>query len=97
MKAADIGQFTRVGLPPKRKVKEFRVTEDALLPIGTTLSAGHFVPGQHVDVTGTSVGKGFAGVMKRHGFHGLKATHGVSKTHRSAGSTGQHQVGSIII
>lgn len=61
------------------------------VPTGTTISAAHFVPGQFVDVTANSIGKGFAGVMKRHGFAGLKASHGVSLTHRSAGSTGQHQ------
>lgn len=85
------GHFAAAGVPPKQFVKEFEVTKDALLPIGTTLSALHFVPGQFVDVTGTSMGKGFQGVMKRHGFRGLRASHGVSISHRSAGSTGQHQ------
>lgn len=76
----------------KAILRSFRVSADALLPVGTTLSALHFVPGQRVDVTADSIGKGFAGAMKRHGFSGLKASHGVSLTHRSAGSTGQHQV-----
>jgi large subunit ribosomal protein L3 len=70
---------------------EFRVADDALLDIGTRISVEHFVSGQFVDVTGTSIGKGFAGAMKRHHFKGLRATHGVSISHRSHGSTGQCQ------
>ncbi|KAK4688733.1 large subunit ribosomal protein L3, partial [Tremellales sp. Uapishka_1] len=88
---AQQGHFRKAGVNPKYKVQEFQVTEDAVLKVGTTLSAAHFVPGQYVDVTATSIGKGFAGVMKRHNFKGLKASHGVSVTHRSGGSTGQHQ------
>ena len=74
-----------------KKLVEFRVSEDALVDVGTELSAAHFVTGQFVDVTGTSIGKGFAGGMKRHGFKGLRASHGVSLAHRSLGSTGQCQ------
>ncbi|KAK0228676.1 mitochondrial 50S ribosomal protein L3 [Armillaria fumosa] len=85
------GHFRKAGVVPKYIVKEFPVTEDAHLPVGTTLSAIHFVPGQYVDVIATSIGKGFQGAMKRWGFKGLRASHGVSKAHRSAGSTGQHQ------
>ncbi|KAG8734454.1 54S ribosomal protein L9, mitochondrial [Ceratobasidium sp. 423] len=88
---AMLGHFSRAGVSPKRIVKEFEVTEDALLPVGTTLSACHFVPGQFVDVVGTSMGKGYAGTMKRWNFRGLAASHGVSISHRAAGSTGQHQ------
>ncbi|KAF8643833.1 hypothetical protein AX16_008850 [Volvariella volvacea WC 439] len=86
-----LGHFKKAGVPPKRIVKEFPVTPDAHVPVGTTLSAVHFVPGQYVDVAATSVGKGFQGVMKRWGFGGLPASHGTSISHRSAGSTGQHQ------
>ena len=85
------GQFAKAKLEPKAKVAEFRVSEDALLEPGTTLTASHFIPGQFVDVVGTSKGKGFAGAMKRHNFGGLEATHGVSISHRSHGSTGQCQ------
>ncbi|CEL52467.1 50S ribosomal protein L3 OS=Caulobacter crescentus (strain ATCC 19089 / CB15) GN=rplC PE=3 SV=2 [Rhizoctonia solani AG-1 IB] len=88
---AMLGHFSKAGVSPKRIVKEFEVTEDALLPVGTTLSACHFVPGQFVDVIGTSMGKGYAGTMKRWNFRGLAASHGVSISHRAAGSTGQHQ------
>ncbi|KDQ17868.1 hypothetical protein BOTBODRAFT_29171 [Botryobasidium botryosum FD-172 SS1] len=88
---AMLGHFEKAGVAPKRIVKEFEVTKDALLPVGTTLSAVHFVPGQFVDVVANSLGKGFAGVMKRWNFKGLRASHGVSVSHRSAGSTGQHQ------
>ncbi|MCH7796697.1 MAG: 50S ribosomal protein L3, partial [Proteobacteria bacterium] len=70
---------------------EFRVSADALLEVGQELSPDHFVPGQYVDVAGVSIGKGFAGVMKRHHFSGLRASHGVSVSHRSGGSTGQSQ------
>jgi len=85
------GQFAKAKVEPKRKLVEFRVTDDALLEIGSELSAGHFVSGQFVDVTGSSIGKGFAGTMKRHNYHGLRASHGVSINHRSQGSTGNSQ------
>ncbi|KAF8506175.1 translation protein [Hysterangium stoloniferum] len=85
------GHFSKAGVPAKFVVKEFPVTEDAHIPIGTTLSAAHFVPGQYVDVVANSIGKGFAGVMKRWNFHGQHESHGTSRSHRSAGSTGQHQ------
>ena len=85
------GHFAKAKVEPKRKLVEFRVSDDALLEVGTELSAGHFISGQFVDVTGTSIGKGFAGVMKRHGFRGLRASHGVSLKHRSQGSTGNSQ------
>lgn len=88
---ANRGHFARVKVEPKRKLVEFRVAEDALLASGTKIAASHFVVGQKVDVTGQSKGKGFAGVMKRHNFAGLEATHGVSISHRSHGSTGQRQ------
>ncbi|CAM9611822.1 unnamed protein product [Choristocarpus tenellus] len=74
--------FKKAGVKPKRKVAEFRVTEDALLPVGFRIRALHFLPGQKVDVCGVSKGKGFQGVMKRWGFKGQPASHGVSKTHR---------------
>lgn len=82
------GQFAKAGVEPKRKLAEFRVSEDALLNIGDELTVDHFVKGQHVDVTGVSVGKGFAGVIKRWNFHGGRATHGNSLAHRIPGSTG---------
>ncbi len=85
------GHFARVKVEPKRRLVEFRVSEDALLEPGATLSAAHFVVGQKVDVTGTSKGKGFAGGMKRWNFRGLEASHGVSVSHRSLGSTGNRQ------
>src|SRR5216110_3339594 len=88
---AERGQFAVANVEPKRKVTEFRVSEDALIPVGAEIQADHFVVGQFVDVTGTSVGKGFAGGMKRWNFGGLRATHGVSVSHRSLGSTGQRQ------
>jgi large subunit ribosomal protein L3 len=83
--------FGKAKVEPKAKVAEFRVAEDALLDIGATISADHFVAGQMVDVCGVTQGKGFAGAMKRWGFKGLRATHGVSVSHRSHGSTGQRQ------
>ncbi|TEB36403.1 ribosomal protein L3 [Coprinellus micaceus] len=86
-----LGHFKKANISPKRYVKEFPVTSDAHLPVGTTLSAIHFVPGQYVDCVATSIGKGFQGTMKKWGFGGLAASHGVSVSHRSAGSTGQHQ------
>ena len=85
------GNFAVANVEPKAKLTEFRVTEDNLLEVGTELKAGHFAAGQLVDVTGTTIGKGFAGAMKRHGFGGLRATHGVSVSHRSHGSTGSRQ------
>ena len=85
------GHFAKSKVEPMRKLVEFRVSEDALVDVGTELSAAHFLAGQFVDVTGTSIGKGFAGAMKRHGFSGLRASHGVSVSHRSLGSTGQCQ------
>lgn len=85
------GHFAKAKVTPKAKLAEFRVSEDALLDPGTSLSVGHFVVGQYVDVCGTSIGKGFAGAMKRWGFRGLRASHGVSISHRSHGSTGQCQ------
>jgi large subunit ribosomal protein L3 len=88
---ADRGNFAVAKVEPKRKLAEFRVSDDALIPIGAEITADHFVAGQFVDVTGTSVGKGFAGPMKRWNFGGLRATHGVSISHRSHGSTGGRQ------
>jgi large subunit ribosomal protein L3 len=85
------GHFARAEVEPKRKVAEFRVSPENLIEVGAEITAAHFVPGQFVDVTGTSIGKGFAGVMKRHNFSGGRATHGVSVSHRSHGSTGQRQ------
>jgi large subunit ribosomal protein L3 len=85
------GHFAKAKSEPRRKLAEFRVAEDALVDVGTELSAAHFIAGQFVDVTGTSIGKGFAGVMKRHNFKGLRASHGVSVSHRSHGSTGNRQ------
>lgn len=85
------GHFAKSNVEPKRKVVEFRVSEDCLLDVGAELAASHFVPGQKVDAAGITVGKGFAGGMKRHNFGGLRATHGVSISHRSHGSTGQCQ------
>jgi large subunit ribosomal protein L3 len=85
------GAFGKAEVEPKQRVVEFRVAEDALLDVGATLSADHFVAGQMVDVRGVTQGKGFAGAMKRWGFKGLRATHGVSVSHRSHGSTGQRQ------
>lgn len=85
------GHFAKAKVEPKRKVVEFRVAENALLEPGSELIPSHFVAGQYVDVIGKSIGKGFAGVMKRYNFAGLEATHGVSVSHRSHGSTGQRQ------
>lgn len=85
------GVFAQANVEPRKELAEFRVTEDALLEVGSELSVEHFVAGQYVDVTSVSIGKGFAGVMKRHNFRGLRATHGVSVSHRSHGSTGQRQ------
>ena len=88
---AERGNFAVAKVEPKRKVAEFRVSEDALIPVGAEITADHFVPGQYVDVTGTSIGKGYAGGMKRWNFGGLRASHGVSVSHRSIGSTGGRQ------
>ncbi len=85
------GHFAKAKVEPKRKLVEFRVAEDAVIEVGTELTADHFVPGQFVDVAGSSIGKGFAGAMKRHNFKGMKASHGVSVSHRAHGSTGQCQ------
>ncbi|KAF8045889.1 hypothetical protein N665_4251s0002 [Sinapis alba] len=85
----ELGHFRAQGVPLKRKLKEFPVMEDTLLPVGTELGVRHFVPGQYVDVTGITRGKGFQGVMKRWKFKGGPASHGCSKAHRKGGSTGQ--------
>ena len=85
------GHFKLSGVVPKRKVAEFRVSPENLIEVGSEITADHFLPGQKVDVSGTSIGKGFAGAMKRHNFSGLAASHGVSVSHRSHGSTGQCQ------
>ena len=85
------GHFAVANVAPKRKIAEFRVSADNLIGVGEEISAEHYVAGQKVDVAGTSIGKGFAGAMKRHNFGGLRASHGVSISHRSHGSTGQCQ------
>ena len=85
------GHFAAAKVEPKRKVAEFRVTADNLIAVGEEITADHYLEGQYVDVCGTSIGKGFQGAMKRHNFGGLRATHGVSVSHRSHGSTGQCQ------
>ena len=85
------GHFAKAKVEPKLRLAEFRVSEDALIDAGAEISAGHFMAGQYVDVSGTSIGKGFAGAMKRHNFKGLRASHGVSISHRAHGSTGQCQ------
>ena len=85
------GHFAKALVEPKRHVVEFRVSEDNLIDVGAEFTADHFVAGQKVDVSGLTVGKGFAGAMKRWNFKGLRATHGVSVSHRSHGSTGQRQ------
>lgn len=85
------GHFATAQVEPKRKLAEFRVSADNLIEVGAEITADHFVQGQMVDVTGTTIGKGFAGAMKRHNFGGLRATHGVSVSHRSHGSTGNRQ------
>jgi large subunit ribosomal protein L3 len=88
---AERGRFAVANVEPKRKIAEFRVSEDAVIPVGAEITADHFIAGQFVDVTGTTMGKGFAGGMKRWNFRGLRATHGVSVSHRSIGSTGGRQ------
>ena len=88
---AERQNFAVVKVEPKRKLAEFRVSSENLIEVGAEITADHFIPGQFVDVTGTSQGKGFQGAMKRWNFGGLRATHGVSVSHRSHGSTGQRQ------
>ena len=88
---ANRGHFAKAKVEPKKKVAEFRVSNENTLDVGSEIGAQHFIPGQFVDVVGTSIGKGFAGAMKRHNFGGLRASHGVSISHRSHGSTGQCQ------
>ena len=88
---AERGHFAKGLVEPKRFVAEFRVSEDNLIDVGAEFTADHFIPGQKVDVAGVTIGKGFAGAMKRWNFSGLRATHGVSVSHRSHGSTGQRQ------
>ncbi|MBC2860147.1 MULTISPECIES: 50S ribosomal protein L3 [Stappia] len=85
------GHFAVASVEPKRKLAEFRVSSENVIEVGAEITADHFVEGQFVDVTGTSIGKGFAGAMKRHNFGGLRASHGVSISHRSHGSIGQCQ------
>ena len=84
-------RFAKANVEPRKRLKEFRVEEDGLVDVGAEVTAEHFLVGQLVDVTGETIGKGFAGGMKRHGFKGLRATHGVSVSHRSLGSTGNSQ------
>ncbi len=88
---ANRGHFAKAKVEPKKKMVEFRISQDNVLEVGAELGVNHFVAGQYVDVCGTSIGKGFAGAMKRHNFAGLRATHGISVSHRSHGSTGQCQ------
>ncbi len=88
---AERGRFAVANVEPKQKLAEFRVTEDGVIPVGAEITADHFLAGQFVDVTGTTLGKGFAGGMKRWNFGGLRATHGVSVSHRSIGGTGGRQ------
>ena len=88
---AQRGHFAKAKVEPKKKIVEFRVSNENVLEVGAQLGVHHFVAGQFVDVTGTSIGKGFAGAMKRHNFGGMRATHGVSISHRAHGSTGQCQ------
>ena len=89
--AAMRGHFAKASVAPKRKITEFRVSPDNLIDVGAEITANHYLEGQYVDIAGTSIGKGFAGAMKRHNFGGLRASHGVSISHRSHGSTGQCQ------
>ena len=88
---AERTRFAKANVEPKMEIVEFRVSDDAMIPVGAEITADHFVPGQFVDVTGISIGKGFAGAMKRWNFRGLRATHGVSVAHRSLGGTGGRQ------
>jgi large subunit ribosomal protein L3 len=89
--AALRGHFAKANVAPKRKIAEFRVSPENLIEVGAEISAEHYAPGQFVDIAGTSIGKGFQGAMKRHNFGGLRASHGVSVSHRSHGSIGQCQ------
>jgi large subunit ribosomal protein L3 len=89
--AAMRGHFAKASVAPKRKIAEFRVSPENLIGVGEEITANHYAAGQFVDIAGTSNGKGFAGAMKRHNFGGLRASHGVSVSHRSHGSTGQCQ------
>jgi large subunit ribosomal protein L3 len=89
--AAMRGHFAKASVEPKRKIAEFRVTADCMIDVGEEITADHYFEGQYVDIAGTSIGKGFQGAMKRHNFGGLRASHGVSVSHRSHGSTGQCQ------
>lgn len=89
--AAMRGHFAKASVAPKRKIVEFRVAEENLINVGEEITADHYFSGQYVDIAGISIGKGFAGAMKRHNFGGLRASHGVSVSHRSHGSTGQCQ------
>ena len=89
--AAQRGHFAKAQVEPKRKIAEFRVSPDCLIDVGAEITADHYLAGQFVDIAGTSSGKGFQGAMKRHNFSGLRASHGVSVSHRSHGSTGQCQ------
>ncbi|WP_111557845.1 50S ribosomal protein L3 [Paracoccus sediminilitoris] len=89
--AAMRGHFAKASVAPKRKIAEFRVAEENLINVGEEITADHYFAGQYVDIAGISIGKGFAGAMKRHNFGGLRASHGVSVSHRSHGSTGQCQ------
>jgi large subunit ribosomal protein L3 len=91
MSKAMRGYFAKANVEPRRKLVEFRVAPDAVLDVGAEITADHFITGQRVDVAGTTIGRGFAGGMKRHGFAGLEASHGVSVSHRSHGSTGGRQ------
>ena len=91
MTRAQRGHFAVANVEPTAKLAEFRVSPEHLIDVGAEITADHFLEGQFVDVTGTSIGRGFAGSMKRHNFHGLRASHGVSVSHRSHGSTGQRQ------
>jgi large subunit ribosomal protein L3 len=85
------GHFAKAEVEPKRTIAEFRVSEDMLIDVGAEFTADHYLPGQKIDVTGVTVGKGFQGAMKRWNFGGMRATHGVSVSHRAHGSTGQRQ------
>ena len=89
--AAMRGHFAKANVEPKRKIAEFRVSADCMIDVGEEITADHYFEGQFVDIAGTSIGKGFQGAMKRHNFGGLRASHGVSVSHRSHGSTGQCQ------
>ncbi len=88
---ANRGHFAKAKVEPKKKLAEFRVSNENILEVGAEIGANHYIAGQFVDVTGTSIGKGFQGAMKRHNFGGMRATHGVSVSHRAHGSTGQCQ------